>query len=123
MEKYELTIPALRLTSKEQREIYLKKLFELQDKTKPTAEDEDYIRMLEERLYAYDHPHITRRKGTPLQILRFLMQQHGLKQSDLTDALGDPPNVSTVLNGKRKIGLASAKRLGRKFNVDFSLFL
>jgi antitoxin component HigA of HigAB toxin-antitoxin module len=51
----------------------------------------------------------TSRKGSTnyraktLDAVRFLMDQHGLKQKDLVDVFGTPSIVSEVLSGKHEL--------------------
>ena len=42
-------------------------------------------------------------RAKPVEVLRFLMDQHGLKQKDLADVFGTRSIVSEVLSGKRKL--------------------
>ena len=50
------------------------------------------------------------------------MEQHGLKQSDLTDC-APQSRISDILSAKRKISKEVAKRSAAKFNVGVDLFL
>lgn len=58
----------------------------------------------------------------PLDVLRFLMDQHGLKQKDLMDVFGTPSIVSEVLSGKRELNKDHIKRLSERFHVSPDLF-
>lgn len=62
-------------------------------------------------------------EGTPDQMLRFLMDQHGLKQSDLVGLLGSSSVVSEIVNGKRSISKTQVKILAERFYVPLALFL
>lgn len=62
-------------------------------------------------------------KSSPLETLRFLMLENGLRQSDLTDVFGRQSVVSEVLNGKREITKNQAKSLARKFNLRLEAFI
>lgn len=54
--------------------------------------------------------------STPATRLAFLMDQHGLRQSDLPE-VGAQSVVSDVLSGKRKLNLRQTKALARRFGV------
>src|ERR1700686_2766639 len=41
-------------------------------------------------------------RAKPLDVLRFLMDQHGLAQKDLVDVFGTPSIISEILSGKRE---------------------
>lgn len=61
-------------------------------------------------------------RAKPLDALRFLMDQHGLKQKDLVDVFGTPSVVSEVLSGKRELNKDHIKRLSERFHVSPELF-
>ena len=54
--------------------------------------------------------------------LRFLMQQHGLRQSDLPE-IGSQGVVSEVLNGKRDLNARQIRALAERFDVGPAAFL
>ncbi len=54
--------------------------------------------------------------------LRFLMQQHGLRQSDLPE-IGSQGVVSEVLNGKRDLNARQIRALAERFGVGPAAFL
>ncbi len=54
--------------------------------------------------------------STPASRLAFLMDQHGLRQSDLPE-IGAQSVVSEVLSGKRALNLRQTKALARRFSV------
>ncbi len=62
-------------------------------------------------------------KGDSLSIIRFLMDQHGLKQADLNNIFGSQGNVSEVLRGIRDLNLKHIRKLATRFNVEPSLFI
>ena len=68
---------------------------------------------------AYPMGHIAK----PLDILKSLIFEHELKQSDLLDVFGSQGTVSEVLNGKRNISKTQAKRLAERFNLTADLFI
>lgn len=61
--------------------------------------------------------------ATPLEVLRHLMEERDLKQSDLWELFGSKGIASEVLNGKRGISKAQAKKLAEYFHVPVSLFI
>ncbi|WP_295390491.1 helix-turn-helix domain-containing protein, partial [uncultured Thiodictyon sp.] len=61
-------------------------------------------------------------EAPPREVLRFLMEQHDLKQEDLADC-APQSRISDILNGKRPISKDIAKKLARRFNVHADLFL
>lgn len=61
-------------------------------------------------------------KATPLDALRFLMDQHHLRQKDLLDVFGTPSIASEVLSGKRELSKEHIRRLSERFSVPVELF-
>lgn len=59
---------------------------------------------------------------TGIEVLRFLMDQHGLKQADLKDEFGSQSVVSEVLSGKRDLNRAHIEALAKRFNVSPAAF-
>lgn len=60
--------------------------------------------------------------AAPGQVLALLMQEHGLKQSDLK-ALGSQGVVSEILAGKRQLNVRQVKVLAKRFKVSPAVFL
>jgi HTH-type transcriptional regulator/antitoxin HigA len=50
------------------------------------------------------------------------MDQHNLKQKDLTDIFGTPSITSEVLSGKRELNKEHIRRLSKRFKVSPELF-
>jgi HTH-type transcriptional regulator/antitoxin HigA len=51
------------------------------------------------------------------------MEDRGIRQRDLIPAFGSSSVVSDVLNGKRSISKARARKLAEYFHVPASLFI
>jgi HTH-type transcriptional regulator/antitoxin HigA len=61
-------------------------------------------------------------RAKPVEVLRFLMEQDGLKQKDLADVFGTRSIVSEVLSGKRKLNREHIRRLSERFHVSPEVF-
>lgn len=59
----------------------------------------------------------------PLEALRSLMEDRGLRQRDLLGVFGSSSVASDVLNGKREISKLHARRLAEYFRVPVSIFI
>jgi HTH-type transcriptional regulator/antitoxin HigA len=59
---------------------------------------------------------------SPRQMLAFLMEQHGLKQSDLKE-LGSQGVVSEILAGKRDLNVRQVKQLAKRFKISPEVFI
>jgi Predicted transcription regulator containing HTH domain len=60
---------------------------------------------------------------SPADTLRFIMEENHLKQTDLEDVFGSQAVVSKVLNHKRQISKAQAKRLADRFRLSVEAFI
>ena len=78
--------------------------------------------ILEMRLREYDDARHPMDDVTGLDMLRFLMEQHGLRQKDLSE-LGSQGVVSEILAGKRELNLRHVAALARRFKVPPEVFL
>ena len=57
-----------------------------------------------------------------IKALKFLMEQHGLNQSDLSE-IGSQGVVSEILSGKRSLNVNQIKKLSRRFHVSAETFI
>ena len=59
---------------------------------------------------------------TGVLALKFLMEQHGLKQSDLSE-IGSQGVVSEILMGKRELNIRQGRALSERFGVSVATFV
>jgi HTH-type transcriptional regulator / antitoxin HigA len=78
-----------------------------------SAEEERLIELLEQLVDDYDARQTagTLEALAPVELLRHLMEEGGLKQVDLVDCFGSQSVVSSVMAGKRQVNLEHARRL------------
>ena len=70
----------------------------------------------------FEAKHYQLPRSKPLDVLRFLMEQHNLLQKDLADIFGTPSILSEVMNGNRELNKCHTRRLGARFRVSPELF-
>ncbi|POA56933.1 MULTISPECIES: helix-turn-helix domain-containing protein [unclassified Pseudomonas] len=70
---------------------------------------------------AYDLEHRPIPKASGIDVLRYLMREHGLTQSDLP-GVGAQSVVSEVLSGKRQLNLRQVRWLSERFKVAMEVF-
>ncbi len=61
-------------------------------------------------------------ESSPIEALKYLMQEHGLKQSDLKE-IGSQGVVSEILTGKRTLNIEQVKKISNKFHVSPLVFI
>ncbi|MBW1759599.1 MAG: helix-turn-helix domain-containing protein [Deltaproteobacteria bacterium] len=70
----------------------------------------------------YEDENILEPEGNPMDCLKYLMKEHGLKQKDLTE-LGSPGVISEILSGKRELNKRHIKALAKRFRCNPSVFI
>jgi HTH-type transcriptional regulator/antitoxin HigA len=83
---------------------------------------ESLFLMLADLLEAQDKRHYPTPGATPVQAVQFLMEQHGLNQSQLPE-IGNQSVVSQVLSGKRQLNVRQITGLCQRFGVGAGLFI
>lgn len=72
----------------------------------------------------YDDEHYQSiENGRGIDALKFLMDQHYLKQTDLKNEIGSQGVVSEILNGKRQLNVAQIRKLSERFKVSPATFI
>jgi HTH-type transcriptional regulator/antitoxin HigA len=72
---------------------------------------------------AYEESRWPRRMPRSADVVRYLMDQHDLKRSDMVPLLGTESRVSEVLRGKKGLSMAMVQRLRARFRVPADLLL
>lgn len=70
----------------------------------------------------YEARHVRMPATTPSDVLRLLMDQHGLVQADLPE-VGSQGVVSEILRGRRRLNTRQIQALTRRFGIAAELFL
>lgn len=110
------------ISSDKELAAYTDFLFELTAKAKPSRFDEEAIALLTLLIDQYESQRYPIPDAAPEDVLRFLLDQHGLTQRDLVAELGSETTVSLVLSGKRQLTREHIARLSRRFRVEPSVF-
>ncbi len=73
-------------------------------------------------LHAYEEKHLPLPESTGAEMLHFMMEEHGLTQSELPE-VGSQGVVSEVLNGKRELNVRQIRALAKRFHVSPAVFV
>src|SRR5437867_4480135 len=71
---------------------------------------------------AYEEQHHPLPECRGADVLRFLMDEHGLTQSDLAE-IGSQGVVSEILRGKRELNIRQVRLLAQRFHVSPAVFV
>jgi len=111
------------IRTEKENEAYTKILYDLDRRTRTlTPAEKELAELLTLLIEDFEEKRYQLRRAKPLDVLHFLMDQHGLKQKDLVDVFGTPSVVSEVLSGKRELNKVHIKRLSERFHVSPELF-
>ena len=104
-------------------EEYTEALYELDQRSaRLTRAEKELAELLTLLIEDFESKRYKLPRAKPVEILRFLMDQHGLKQKDLADVFGTRSIVSEVLSGKRKLNREHIQRLSDRFHVSPEAF-
>ena len=73
-------------------------------------------------IHAYEEEHHPIPECSVVDVLRFLMEEHGLTQSDLPE-VGSQGVVSDILRGKRDLNVRQIRALATRFHVSPAVFI
>jgi HTH-type transcriptional regulator / antitoxin HigA len=120
------TLPAV-ISSEEELERLTEEIDRLMTKgikeDELSPEEEQLLELLSVLVEAYEDEHYPMPEASPNEILQFLMEDRELKQKDLVHIFGSTGITSEVVNGKRSISKAQAKKLAEFFKVSVELFI
>jgi HTH-type transcriptional regulator/antitoxin HigA len=72
---------------------------------------------------AYEETKWPRRPPSTAELIRHLMDQHGLSRADMVAILGTPSRVSEVLAGKKELSMGMVQRLRARFRVPADVLI
>ena len=116
--------PILSVTNEEEYDRAIEHLNELLDIV-GTDESHPLYMMLDTLgtlIHAYEEEHEAVPEASGSEALAFLMEEHGLRQSDLPE-IGSQGVVSEVLSGKRELNVRQIRALSKRFKVPVSVFI
>ena len=89
-----------------------------------TPDQEDYLEVLSDLVGKYEDQHfpIALPKTTPLQRLRYVMEEAGMTGSDLGRLLGNRGLGSLILRGRRQLSKNHIRTLAEHFRLDPGYF-
>ncbi len=89
----------------------------------PNSPEYDELDLLMVLVKDYDDKHYQLPKLNALEVIKYKMQEMGIKAKDLEPIIGSKGHVSSVLSGKREITLKTAQKLKDFFSIPAEVFL
>ena len=116
-------IPPKVIRTEEENERFSQILRDLDRRSKTlTIAEKELAELLTLLIKDFEEKRYSLPRAKPLDALRFLMDQHDLRQKDLAGVFGTPSIVSEVLSGKRDLNKDHIKRLSKRFHVSPEIF-
>lgn len=89
----------------------------------PNTAEHDELDLLIVLIKDYDEKHYQLPELDALEVIKYKMQEMGIKAKDLEPIIGSKGHVSAILSGKREITLKMAQKLKSYFNIPADVFL
>jgi len=90
---------------------------------KPNTPESDELDLLMVLIKDYDDKHYELPELDALEVIKYKMQEMGIKAKDLESIIGSKGHVSSILSGKREITLKMAQKLKDYFSIPAEVFL
>jgi HTH-type transcriptional regulator/antitoxin HigA len=90
---------------------------------KPDSRDGRMVEVLAILAEKYEDEHFPIEAPTPVEAIKFRMEQLGMSNGDLAKIIGTPARVSEIFNGKRNLSVKMMKILHRKLQVPAEVLL
>jgi HTH-type transcriptional regulator/antitoxin HigA len=115
--------PLLAIRNRREYDAAVAQLNHLVDEVGDNPKDPRYrfIDTLSVLIEAYDEEHHRLPEASAVEMLKFLMQQHGLSQGDLPE-VGSQGVVSEILRGKRELNVRQIQALAQRFHLPAGAF-
>jgi HTH-type transcriptional regulator/antitoxin HigA len=89
----------------------------------PDTSQSDELDLLTVLVKDYDDKHYQLPELDVLEVIKYKMQEMGMKSKDLEPIIGSKGHVSAILSGKREITLKMAQKLKNYFSIPADVFL
>ena len=101
-----------------QASVRLMEIFHAKEKTA----EFDELDMLLVLVKDYDDKHYHLPELDALEVIKYKMEEMGMKAKELEPIIGSKGHVSAILSGKREITLKMAQKLKNYFNIPAEVF-
>jgi HTH-type transcriptional regulator / antitoxin HigA len=110
--------------NKNQYEDALARVYELMQRNlKPESKESDEVEILSILIKEYELLHYPVPKPSPLEAIKFRIEQMNMSESDLSDILGARSRKSEILSGKRKLSLSMIRKLNEILHIPAEVLI
>ena len=112
------------IRNKAQNEDALARIYQLMQKDlKPDSKDSDELEVLSILVKEYEVEHYPVPNPSPLEAIRFRLEQMGMSETELSEILGYRSRKSEILSGKRKLSLAMIRKLNEVLHIPADILI
>ena len=102
----------------------LTRVYELMQKNlKPESKESDELEVLSILVKEYELDHYPMPKPSPLEAIKFRLEQMGMSEAQLSDILGYRSRKSEILSGKRKLSLTMIRKLNEVLHIPAEVLI
>jgi len=102
----------------------LARVYELmQEDTNENTAESDELEVLSILIKEYENEHYRIPAPTPIDAIKFRLDQMGLSEAELGSILGYRSRKSEILSGKRKLSLAMIRRLNKVLHIPAEVLI
>jgi HTH-type transcriptional regulator/antitoxin HigA len=85
----------------------------------PGSDEDEKLQLLAFLIADYEKRTVNIPQASPAEVIRFVLEQRGLKQNDLVKYIGSKSRVSEILTGKRELTLKMIRALHSGLEIPF----
>jgi HTH-type transcriptional regulator / antitoxin HigA len=83
----------------------------------------DRLDVLATLIDAWEAVHYPMDPPSPIEAIKFRMEQQGLTRKDLEGIIGTRARIAEVLSGKRELSIAMIRRLNEELNIPAEILI
>lgn len=88
-----------------------------------SPQEHDYLEVLSRLIEDYESRWQEEKEVEPRELIKFLMEQNNLTQTDLIPEFGTSSRTSEFLSGKRSLSLPQILKLAKRFKLSPTAFI
>ena len=91
--------------------------------SEPNTSNGDKLELITTLIEIYEKEHFPIENPSPIEAIKFRMEQMNLTPKDLTPIIGSRSKVSEVLSGKRTLSLNMIRRLSSELGIPAEILI
>ena len=110
------------IKTKKDYKMALKRTIEIFHASPGSKEDQE-LELLLVLVKDYEDKHIVMPALDPIEVIKYKMEELGLKAKDIEPLIGTKGHVSSILSGRRELTLKMAQKLRDYFQLPAEIFM